>query len=452
MVMASIAQRLQTFTSYRSRGRHRQDGPDLALTSVRELIRESLFRNSAFLLTNVGLVAVFGFCALSLLTRLYPVQAVGLTAAATSAAGLISSVTQFGLTYTLPRFLPSSAHRTALINSVLTATMLAAVLGAALFLALPVASNLYALGGPLFVLIFICATSLNAGDAQLTNVFIADRAAQKVTLSTVVGSVARLAALVIFIPLGMIGAFLAQSATAMVGFVFLAAVLARQGQHFRPTLSRTATRDLRRFSAGAYLGGQIGALPALLLPLIILARFGASQNAYWYTAVAIASLLYQVPGSVARALLPETAHRPAERKSLMRRSAILIAAVMAPVLLIAYFVAPLVLAILGHRYAVGSLAPLRLLILAGVMSSINYVTGTVLYIAKKTFAITVINTVDAVIVLGLAATLARDSTEVAFCWLIGEVVNVAAFTVWAMRSLREVNGHWEALGEQDQAA
>lgn len=432
MVMTSIAQRLQ---SYR-------------VKDVRELIRESLFRNAAFLLTNVGLVAVFGFCALGLLTRLYPVQAVGLTAAATSASALISSVTQFGLNYTLPRFLPSSAHRTALINSVLTATMLAAVLGAAIFLALPVASDLHASGGALFVVVFLCATSLNAGDAQLTNVFIADRAAQKVTLATVLGSGARLAALVIFIPLGMTGAFLAQSVVAVAGFVFLAAVLIRQGQQLRPMLSRTATRDLRRFSAGAYVGGQIGALPALLLPLIILSRFGASQNAYWYTAMAIASLLYQVPGSVARALLPETAHRPAERKTLMRRSAILIAAVMAPVLLIAYFAAPLVLAILGHRYAAGSLAPLRLLVLGGVMSSVNYVTGTVLYIAKKTVAITVINAVDAVIVLGLAATLARNSTEAALYWLIGEVVNVAAFAAWAMRSLREVGGRWEALGEE----
>jgi O-antigen/teichoic acid export membrane protein len=447
--MTSITQWLQPFGSG---GRHRRERASSALKRARELVAESLVRNSAFLLTNVGLAAVFGFCALSLLTRLYPVQAVGLTAAALSAGGLISSVTQFGLNYTLPRFLPSSAHRTALINTVLTATMLAAVLGAAIFLVLPVASNLYALGGAFFALIFICATSLNAGDAQLTNVFIADRSVQQVTLSTVVGSAARLAALVIFIPLGMIGAFLGQSTTAVVSFAVLAVMLARQGHHFRPALSRTATRDLRRFSAGAYIGGQIGTLPALLLPLIILARFGASQNAYWYTAMAIANLLYQVPGSVARALLAEAAHRRAERKALIRRSVILIAAIMGPVLLIAYFVAPLVLAILGHRYAAGSLAPLRLLIIAGVMSSINYVTGTVLYIAKKTFAITVINAIDAAIVLGLAATLARNSTEVAFCWLIGEVANVVLFAVCAARSLREVHGRWEALGEQSHAA
>jgi O-antigen/teichoic acid export membrane protein len=419
---------------------------------VRELVTESLFRNSAFLLTNVGFAAVSGFCAFSLLTRLYSVQAVGLTAAAMSASGLVASFAQFGLNYTLPRFLPSSAHRTALINSVLTATIVVSVLGAALFLALPAASRLYALGGALFGFIFICSTSLNAADAQLTNVFVADRSAQKITLSIVIATVAKLAALVIFVPLGMTGAFVAQSTTVAVGFVVLAVLLGRQGHRYRPMLSRTATRDLRRFSVGAYLAGQVGSLPLLLLPLIILARFGANQNAYWYTAMAVASLLYQLPSSVAKALLPEASHRPAERKALLRRSMALIAAVMGPILLIAYFAAPLVLAIFGHRYSAGSLAPLRLLLIAGVMSSINYVTGTILYIAKKTLAITVIKAIDAAVVLGLSVTLASNCTEVAWYWLIGEVINVVLFTVYAVRSLREVDGRWEALGEQNQAA
>jgi O-antigen/teichoic acid export membrane protein len=264
--------------------------------------------------------------------------------------------------------------------------------------------------------------------------------------------VARLAAPAAFLSLGLVGAFVAQSTTAVVAFTVLAILLVRQGHRLRPMLSRTATRDLRRFSVGAYVGGQIGSLPALALPLVILSRFGPGQNAYWYTAMAIATLLYQLPGSVARALLAEAAHRPADRKALIRRSAVLIGSVMAPVLLIAYFAAPIVLAILGHRYSAGSLTPLRWLILAGVMSSANFVTGTILYIAKKTFIITAINAIDAVIVLGLAVTLAHDAADVAVYWVVGEIVNVVLFAGYAARSLREVHGRWEALGDQNTAA
>jgi O-antigen/teichoic acid export membrane protein len=437
--MASTTWRAWAFKTRRSAGRHRRVAQGRLSVGFRGLAAESLFRNSAFLVMSMAVTAAGGFVALSLLTRLYSVQAVGLAAAAMSGIGLISSTVQFGTNYSLPRFLPSSTNRTALINTVLTVTMLAACVGAGLFLVLPVAGKLYALG-ILFVPVFVLATSLFAAGSQLQSVLVADRASNKIVNITVVSSLAKLAAPAVFLFLGIAGAFMAQTAAGVAAVVATAVVLARRGHQFRPALSLTATRDLIRFSAGAYIGAQVGALPVMVLPLIILSRFGANQAAYWFTAMAIASLLYQLPGSVARALLPETAHRPAERKMLVRRSAVLV---------IAYFAAPIALAILGHRYSVGSLGPLRWLIIGGVMSSINYITGTILYIAKKTFTITLINAVDAVIVIGLAAMLAHNITEIAIYWVIGEVFNVVLFAFFAVRALYQVRGRWEALGGDD---
>jgi len=446
--MTSITRRASAFR-LRHNGRHgrRAQGPLPA--SLRLLVNESLFRNSASLVMSIAVTAVCGFGALILLTRLYSVQAVGLSAAAVSACGLVSTTVQFGLNYSLPRFLPSSTNRTALINTVLTVTLLAAFLGAAIFVVLPVASKLYALGGVLFVSVFIVSTTLSAGGNQLENVLIADRLSSKIVSITAISNLAKIAAPAVFLFLGLAGAFAAQSTVGIVAFIVAAVILVRRGHQFRPALSLTATRKLIRFSAGAYIGGQIGSLPSLVLPLIILSRFGPSQSAYWYTAMAIASMLYQLPGSVAKALLPETSHRPAERKMLIRRSAIVIGCVMTPVLVIAYFAAPIALAILGHRYSVEALAALHLLIVSGVMSSINFVSGTVLYIAKKTFVITIINAVDAVIVIGLTLAWAHDTTDVALYWVIGEVFNVVLFIIFAMRALRQVHGRWEALGGDD---
>ena len=446
--MTSITRRASAFR-LRHNGRHQRRPPGPLLASLRLLVNESLFRNSASLVMSIAVTAVCGFGALILLTRLYSVQAVGLSAAAVSACGLVSTTVQFGLNYSLPRFLPSSTNRAALINTVLTVTLLAAFLGAAIFVVLPAASKLYALGGVLFVTVFIVSTTLSAGGNQLENVLIADRLSSKIVSITAISNVAKIAAPVVFLFLGLAGAFAAQSTVGIVAFIVAAVILVRRGHQFRPALSLTATRKLIRFSAGAYIGGQIGSLPSLLLPLIILSRFGPSQSAYWYTAMAIASMLYQLPGSVAKALLPETSHRPAERKMLIRRSAIVIGCVMTPVLVIAYFAAPIVLAILGHRYSLEALAALHLLIISGVMSSINFVSGTVLYIAKKTFVITIINAVDAVIVIGLTLAWAQNTTDVAVYWVIGEVFNVVLFIIFAVRALRQVHGRWEALGGDD---
>ena len=290
--MTSITDRAWTIKTRRPPGRHRRDSERRLSAGFRLQGAESLFRNSGFLVVSLAVTAIGGFGALSLLARLYSVQAVGLAAAALSGVALISSFVQFGLNYSLPRFLPVSTNRTALINTVLTVSTLAAFVGSVIFLALPVAHKLYALGGIFFILLFIIVTCFAAGSNQLQNVLIADRSSDKIVGYTVVGSLTKLVAPVIFLFLGIAGAFVAQSAAILVAVAVLAVVVARRGHKFRPALNLTATRDLIRFSAGAYLGTQVGSLPLLVLPFIILSRFGATQNAYWYTAMAIAALLY----------------------------------------------------------------------------------------------------------------------------------------------------------------
>lgn len=407
----------------------------------------SLLRNSAFLVSNVVLGAVAGFGALTILAHLYPVRAVGLAGAALAATSLIITVSQLGLNYSLVRFLPVTTHRSALINTVLTATMLVAAVSAGVFLLLPPAQRLYALGG-IFVVTFLLTTVCAAGYTQLENVFVADTSAHLITRANIFTQAAKLILPVVLLPLGIAGAYISQSAAIAVGFVALLVVLGRRGHWFRPSISSSATRELRRFSVGTYVGSLIASLPVLLLPLIIVARFGPVQNAYWYTAMLLAMFLYQVPGCVSQALLAEGAHRPTARRELLRRSTTLIGAVMLPLLAFAFLMAPIGLAILGPRYAAGSLTPLRWLIVGGLMSSVNYLTGTVLYLAKKTIVIAVINAIDAIIVLGLAVGWAHNVNDIAVCWVIGEIANVILFALATAWSLVQVHGQWEALGGQ----
>lgn len=430
-------------------GRHRAgDGRAHSVVGrVRRLIGEGLIRNSAFLSTNLGIGAVTGLGTLTLLTHLYSVRAVGLSAAALSASGLIVTISQLGLNYSLVRFLPKSPHRRDLINSALTATMLVALLAGGIFLLLPSSHKLYALGRLTFAGTFLLVTSLSAGAALIMNVFVADRAVGATVRPTLIVSAARLAAPAALVFTGLVGAYLAQGVVPVgVDFLVVALLLARRGHRFRPKLSSAATRELRKFSVGAYIAGLIGGLPAIVVPLIILSRFGPNQNAYWYTAMAGGTVLFGIPSAVSQALLAETAHQPAQRRALVRKAALVIAAVMLPVLTIAYLAAPFGLALLGHHYAADGLATLRLLIVAAGMSSVNYIGGTILYLAKKTFIIAVINTVDAIVVLGLAVTWAQGAHGIAVAWVIGEIGNVILFALFAAIAVYQVHGRWEALG------
>jgi O-antigen/teichoic acid export membrane protein len=118
---------------------------------------------------------------------------------------------------------------------------------------------------------------------------------------------------------------------------------------------------------------------------------------------------------------------------------------------IAYILAPFCLSLFGGRYEAESLTPLHWLILAGVISCMNYVTGTILYLAKKTFILTIINSINAVIVLGLALAWATSASDVAICWLFGEIANVVLLGLFALIALQQVRGRWDALGGDDTA-
>ena len=437
-----------TYGLVRSRGRHRRRGPS-RFTQIREFIAESLLRNSAFLILNLVFSAGCGYVALTLLTRIYSVQAVGLSAAAMSASALVTAITQFGANYSLPRFLPTTTHRTALINTSLTVIILGTMFAAVIYLTLPLANKLYALGGWVFGIVFVVAACLQAGESALEVILIADRSSSKLVGANAVPNVVKVIGPVALSFLGIFGAYAARVVSDFFGFILLSVALARGSHRFRPTLSITATRELGRFSVGMYIAGIIGGFPFMVLPIIVLSRFGARQSAYWAIAIAISSLLYQLPGAISQALLPEVAYRPSERRYLMRRSAALMVGLMLPLLTIAYMTAPFVLALFGHSYVVGSLAPLRWLIIAGFITMLNYISGSILLLAKKSFLITVVNIIDAVIVLGMATIWAKGVDDIAIAWVVGDVANTVLFGLFAILALYEVRGQWESLGGKE---
>lgn len=416
------------------------------LNLARRFFAESLFKNSAFLIVNLAVGALCGYGSLTLLTRVFSVREIGLSATAVSACSLVTFITQFGVTYSLPRYLPTAKNRTEMINTMLTTVLLSTLLGSVIFLALPYARNLFALGGLLFCVAFVATCCLQAGQTVVSTVLIADRSADKVATYGMIPNLARLAAPAAFSSLGALGAFLARVIADLFGFVTFGALLVRRGHRFRPTIDVAVTKEIAKFSAGMYVANIIGGMPQLLLPLIVLSRVGAQQTAYWSIAISIGALLFSLPSTVTQALLPEVSLRPAERRVLLRRSAYLITVIVVPALIIGFAAAPYLLALFGRNYVTGTLVPLRWLIIAGLITMLNYVTGAILFIAKKSTMITIVNVVDAIIVLGLVSVWAVNVTQVAIAWVIGDIGNTVLFGFFAFVALRQVGWRWEDLG------
>ena len=422
------------------------------LNLVRKLFSESLSRNFAFLILNLGVSAVCGYGSLMLLTHTYSVSDVGLSSIAATATSLVTSITQFGVTFTLPRYLPTSKNRAGLINTLLSTVLMATLLGSLIFLVLPYAKKFQAFGGKTFDIVFIIATCLSAAGTIVTTVLVADRQSGKVATFGVIPNVARLVAPSVFSSLGGLGAFMAR----MIGDIFsvtaFGTLLIRRGHRFRVAIDRGVVQDIAKFSAGMYISTLVGGLPNLALPLIVLSRVGAQQTAYWSVAMSIGTLLFSLPSMLTQALLPEISLRPAERQSLLLRSVKLSTALVVPILSIVFLGAPFALSFFGHAYVSGALVPLRWLIVAGLITMLNYASGAILFVAKKTTMLTTVNIMNAVVVLGLVAFWATNVVDIAIAWTIGDIVNTAFFGLFAFIALREVGGRWEKLGGESQAA
>jgi O-antigen/teichoic acid export membrane protein len=411
-----------------------------------KLSADSLFKNSAFLIGNLLLGSVCGFGSLTLLTHLFSVQAVGVSATAMSAGVLVETITQFGLSYSLPRFLPTAKNRATLINTALTTVLLSTVFVSVIFLALPFARGLFALGGLLFGALFILATCALATETVLSTVLVADRASDKMAVASVAPNLLRVAAPPALIVLGNLGSFVSRVTSDFLSCVIFATLVARRGHRFRPQLDFTGAQEIVRFSGGMYLAGIVGGLPALVLPLIVFSRVGATNAAYWGIAMSVATMLFQVPSMISQALLPEVAHQPAARRRLIQRASLLVTAIVLPALVIVYCFAPTGLAIFGKSYAAGSTGPLRWLVIAALITMLNSVAGAILVLAKKSLMMTAVNIVNAVVVLGMVLSWARNVDQIAISWVVGDVFNTALFFFAAFLALREVGWRWQDLG------
>jgi len=130
-------------------------------------------------------------------------------------------------------------------------------------------------------------------------------------------------------------------------------VLPALGHEFRPNLAgwRQELRAMRGLIAGhqsVNLGSQAS---AYLLPVLVSARLGPTDNAYFYTTFMLASGLFFIAPAIANALFAEGAHNPQHVGRDMRRAARHIALLAGPAALILVVAGPSILKAFGDAYA-----------------------------------------------------------------------------------------------------
>lgn len=304
----------------------------------------SLTRNSFGIMGTSVVNAVLGYGYWTLAARRMPAVEVGLGAAATSALVIISLGVHMGAGGGLIARIPQRRTReqwlTTVVSTFLATTLVTLILAAVAVLPLgflvPALRSLS--HDPVFEIWFVLGAVGWTGSGILDYLFIAERRSDLMLVRNGVTAVVKLGGLAVLgvalphatavgiVATWAIGGLLGTVAGLIechvslhrLGWVRLRDMPAELGLLIRPSLGHHAI-------------SVCGLLPTYLLPVVVTARLGPAENAYFYTTWMIGSAIFMISPAVSQALFAEGSHDSAGLRRLSLRSMrITLLAIIAP--------------------------------------------------------------------------------------------------------------------------
>ncbi len=347
--------------------------------------RDSLTRNSFGMMATTIITAATGGVFWLYAARMATPHQIGLATALVAAMSVTALIADLGIRSTLVQVLSQKASGrawSAAVNaSLLVGTGSGLAFGAGVALILPRLSNHFdgITTHPAGFLLLCGGVAAAVVATDIDYVFVAERQAWKMFGRNSVFSLVRFPIVVV---LGWMAASMGW--TSLFGAWILATVIScaagvalfrRLGRQYTLTL-RGSVGQVRGFGAASgahHLINLGGALPALLLPLLVTARLSAAANAYFYVTWMACSVFYMVSPAISVSLFAEGARDRADSRAALVRSARLAGVLIAPAMVVYLVAGPWLLGLFGPSYASHGETLLVLLVWSAVPDAITNV-------------------------------------------------------------------------------
>lgn len=415
---------------------------------LRRLGEQSLLRNSLYIMGTTAATSLLGFGFWLIAARTLSATEVGRSAALISAMLFVSVFTNLGLGQVLVSRLASRAAGRDWSVAVSTAICLAAIaslLGGAIA-ALLLPALIPALKGGLSDATFLLLPLGVAGAAcslVIDYACIAERRAELSFYRNTGAALLRIALipLVEVVPVEGTTWILAIWAVSflLIDVVAIFRELPALGHDFRATLAgwRDELAEVRGLIAGHQsinLGSQAS---TYLLPVLVSARLGPEQNAYFYTTFMVASALFFIAPAIGNALFAEGAHRPERLGRDIRHAARQVLLLAGPPALVLLLAGPLILGLFGEAYAEEGDTLLSILIVVALFDAVLQLSLAVLRARHRLQDAAV--TTWATLVVAIAATwfllppMGLEGAGVG--WGLGKLTGMSIASYFTMRAM-----------------
>jgi len=405
-------------------------------------LRSPLYRNSIFLMGNTLVTAGLGFFFWMVVARFYTEAEVGWGAAIISIISLLAALSRLGFNASLTRFLPKAEKPVDMINSCLTLSGITALaVAAASVVGLHIWSP--ALGfireNAIFSIAFVFFVLFGTLSGVTDSIFIARRRAEFVLSKNAIFSLLRIP-LPIFLVLffhafGIVASWGIAVAIAFAVSLFLFLPKVQNLHKPVPQLNVSIIGDMWQYSASNYLASLFASAPALVLPIMVVNLLGAEQNAYFYVAWMIASLLFAIPIAVSQALFAEGSHFETELWVNVRKSFKFIFLLLVPAIILIVLLGKWLLFLFGGGYSTSGLFVLRILGVSSVFIGTNNIYATILRVSDRIKELVLILAFPAAAVLlgSYFVIPAIGIAGIGYIWLAAQGI-VSIYAISAIRS------------------
>ena len=346
--------------------------------------KDPLYRNSIFLITSLFLNAVTGFIFWVIATRLYSAEDVGLASAIISAAMLLHLFSLMGFEFSLAHYIPSSDHKyrcELIIMSFIVVSILSILLTFIFLLSLNIYNWSQALTNIMKKDIYIClfftlfTTTISLTALQTLGIFVGFRKTEYSFVQNAISSISKVMILPFLTSFGVYGIFMSVTLSTFLAFIVgliltLKLISLYNIKHMKLRIKQA--RSVIHFSLGNYFGKILELLPEYCLPLIITNVLGAEENAYFYIAWMLSSILFMIPRLVSHLLLAECSYNPKKIKD-YSIEALKFSNIMSLPIIIGVFIfgEHILLLFFGEEYARKSFEILLILCISNIPFSFN---------------------------------------------------------------------------------
>lgn len=344
-------------------------------------LSNSLYRNSYLLMVGTLSSNLIGFITLTVATRYFSTEAVGIGSAALAAISLISVLSELGLGIAVIRYLPKAGNSgNDIINSFILVNMAASTIITLVFLA---GIQVWSPGlnivwqQPIFLICFIFFSVGTALQPIIFNSFLAKHTSQYIVITDVISGILKLLFIIIFAFLinSSLGIFMSGGLATTIGlflaiWYFLPKI--QSNFHFRPRIKITFMRQIFTYSISNYFARLLLQIPYPIISLIVVNTLGAKDNAYFYVSWSIASIIQIIPSSTFNSLFAETANDEKSERSNVFKSLRQMLYLAVPAIIFTFLISGKLLLIFGQGYSENGVWILRLMAIAALPWGINY--------------------------------------------------------------------------------